>query len=482
MSKNQLLLLSIQGVHADKIFEGTKKYELRKKIPLGDFERVYLYETGGVGIIGYFEPGAILRTNTKTLWKRVGTTATSKERFDKYFHNTAQGCAIRVKKAVRFSTPIFPLMIKNRVPSFVVPMSYLVVKCGSGLFELLEGRRLEELRPKTVNLQSIKRKEHTKYAELITPLIAAKYDEITEKFASNILSINNKGYDVNGILTQTKRVLSIISGKKLIGFTTATFKLGGALKTGPTVLFPKYRNKGFGLALRRALISYAIKHRVRRLYCTCPDNESKLMLHFIRAGYSIEAHLLSHYSSSNGELVFGLLLKSGVERQKQKMIRGSQPGSFVEVGQCSHGLLSKFLEEAFIANWTKISRRAAVQLVKKSGSTSALDYEDKPTDLIVFKGKRKFLSLGLLIHKRGGASKLLIYSKTTHQPTIRALLSRTIARAQSLGRRKLYCILQWNDLFWLEQLKLLGFQSEGILKEPYVSGTDQAILSKAIGE
>ena len=57
---SNFLVLSIRKEHVERIFNGSKKYELRKQLPRDGFKRVFLYESGGTGLVGYFDATAML--------------------------------------------------------------------------------------------------------------------------------------------------------------------------------------------------------------------------------------------------------------------------------------------------------------------------------------------------------------------------------------------------------------------------------------
>src|SRR5690606_163350 len=50
-----LLLLAIKAPFADRILAGAKKFELRKRLPKQPYDRVYLYVSGGGGVVGAFD-------------------------------------------------------------------------------------------------------------------------------------------------------------------------------------------------------------------------------------------------------------------------------------------------------------------------------------------------------------------------------------------------------------------------------------------
>ena len=292
---NGALILSIQPLHAERIFNGVKQFELRKALSQDRFYRVYLYETGGVGVVGCFDTMGVIRLPVHKLWRYVGDSATPKKRFFSYFQNRQSGCAIPISNPIKFAQPVLRADIKKADKAFFIPISSRFVRRGTKLFRLLENTRRKFRRPRVVRLRRIRRSEHGKYIRLVTEEIAPKYDDITSQFAANILRSEGLGYDPNGILTVCKEVLAVENTDHgLIGFTTFTHKLGGSVKTGPTVLLRRKRKLGWGSAVRRAIAEKAKTEKVRKLYCTCPDWDMPVVSYLLRAGYKIEAHLASH--------------------------------------------------------------------------------------------------------------------------------------------------------------------------------------------
>src|SRR5574341_353365 len=315
-----VLLLSIRREHAEKIFLGEKLYELRKVLPRDSFGRVYLYESGGGGVVGYFEPGRILRKPVDELWQSVGEAATSQDRFRQYFANVHVGVAIEVVDPVRFGSPI-PTERLLTIDGFSVPQSYILVRPGSDLYRVLDAERpdeppgfdgkdqLRKARSSPVRLRRIREHEHPAYIQWVTQEVGNRYEEITPDFARHALAANVTGHDPFGFLTRKKEVLAIEAGKAgLIGFTTLTFKITGCAKSGPTILLPDFRGQGFGARARDAIERYCRSKRARKIYCTCPDNDVIVVRYLLRAGYRVEGHLINHYSRKNGEFVFGKML------------------------------------------------------------------------------------------------------------------------------------------------------------------------------
>ena len=358
------LILSIQAVHADRIFNGIKRFELRKSLPKGAFKRVYLWETGGIGIVGCFDAGDPLRLPINELWTRVGELATSEERFCTYFKESRMGCAIPVQCPFRFPEPITKREMVRFDPTFSVPVSYRLVPTDSRLFRALEAERTKRLKPPYVRLRRIRAAERGIYSELVTQVIAPKYDEISSAFASSILNSDKLGYDPYGILTKKKEVLSVIlRDGSLIGFTTLTFKHGGSVKTGPTVLLQAYQQRGFGAAVRNAIAVRAAKHGARKLYCTCPDNDQRVAAYLLRAGYRIEAHLWKHYTRRNGELVFGFSIAESASIPRSSLPRSNFSGGPIDIRATPKRAVVEFFCKWFSSVWVPISAKVGTAML-----------------------------------------------------------------------------------------------------------------------
>ena len=67
------ILLSIKPEYAEKILNGTKRFEFRKAVPRdGSVNTVVIYATKPVGmVIGEFEVGGFLCERPRDLWRRT---------------------------------------------------------------------------------------------------------------------------------------------------------------------------------------------------------------------------------------------------------------------------------------------------------------------------------------------------------------------------------------------------------------------------
>lgn len=102
------VVLSIKPEFANKIFDGTKKFEFRKSIFKNEeIKTVIVYSSSPVQqVIGEFEIEHILYHDLKTLWKKTHSlSGISKEFFYKYFAEKDGGFAIAIKNPNLYKKP-----------------------------------------------------------------------------------------------------------------------------------------------------------------------------------------------------------------------------------------------------------------------------------------------------------------------------------------------------------------------------------------
>lgn len=99
------VLLSIKPEFANKIFDGTKKFEFRKTIfKRTDIRRVIVYASSPVQkVIGEFQIESILNDSVENLWKRTSEfSGITKDFYQQYFAGREQAYAIQVGNVKRF--------------------------------------------------------------------------------------------------------------------------------------------------------------------------------------------------------------------------------------------------------------------------------------------------------------------------------------------------------------------------------------------
>ncbi len=122
------VLLSIKPEYAEKIFEGSKKYEFRKilfKNP--EITRVIVYASYPVQkVIGEFEIENVISESPTKLWRQTKEdSGITKSFFDSYFLGKSQGHAIKIKFVERYNKP---LCLKQDFQIQHPPQSFMYVK------------------------------------------------------------------------------------------------------------------------------------------------------------------------------------------------------------------------------------------------------------------------------------------------------------------------------------------------------------------
>lgn len=472
------LLLSIQRIHADRIFSGAKLFELRKMLPKARFGMVFLYQTGGGGVVGSFRSGEPVCLPTEKLWNLVREKGTSSKRFWKYFKRSSSGWAIPVKYPRRFGSPL-ELKTLRTIRGFRPPLNCQRVHPRSALYNVLQRRLTVESKELKVRLAPISRKDRDLYVDLVTEEIAPKYDDITEDFARSNLRTHHLGEDPNGIFTQRKDVLKIeTESGNCVGFTTLTYKVGKCLKTGPTVLLHRFRHRGYGLAARKKILEMAKAKGIRKLYCTCPDNDQRILAHLFRSGFTVEAHLRQHYSAGHGEIVFGHVIKTERDGYGMPVWRRNTLTRPRILKSVPAETSVSFLLSNLKSFWNLREPRLAKAIIRSASQVKHV-YEEKPCDLIFFGRGRTIDAAVLLTPKRGGSLKALWFPVV--RPKWFDYMFGEIERfAIKKGRRKIYFVHPAEDIPVLHSLRKNGCIVEGLLKEPYSPNRDAVILSKIV--
>lgn len=102
------ILLSIHPEYAEKILNGTKRFEYRKAVPRNESVRtVVIYATMPVGkVVGEFEVAGVLRERPSVLWSRTKQgSGITRDYFDRYFDGREEASAFAVSKPKRYPQP-----------------------------------------------------------------------------------------------------------------------------------------------------------------------------------------------------------------------------------------------------------------------------------------------------------------------------------------------------------------------------------------
>jgi Uncharacterized conserved protein len=119
------VLLSIKPEFAEKILNGTKRFEFRKGIFKNkEITTVVIYATMPLGkVVGQFHIDCVLSDHPDTLWEQTKKYAgITKDFFDDYYVGRETGYAIKIANAERFECP---LPITSLGDGIKPPQSYL---------------------------------------------------------------------------------------------------------------------------------------------------------------------------------------------------------------------------------------------------------------------------------------------------------------------------------------------------------------------
>jgi predicted transcriptional regulator len=103
------VLLSIKPCFAEKIFEGSKRFEFRRSIfKNADIKTILVYASSPTQkVIGEFQIERILNKDLAALWEETKEYAgIDQEYFYRYFIDKRQGFAIKIKEAKKYKTPL----------------------------------------------------------------------------------------------------------------------------------------------------------------------------------------------------------------------------------------------------------------------------------------------------------------------------------------------------------------------------------------
>lgn len=122
------IVLSVRPLYSDKIFEGRKTVELRRRFPLSAPRGTvaYIYSTSPIrAMVGSTEIESVNNLPVMEIWKKFGKRAQiSKSDFYTYFEGLTDGFALTISNARSFSRPIDLAELRDRF-GFEPPQSFL---------------------------------------------------------------------------------------------------------------------------------------------------------------------------------------------------------------------------------------------------------------------------------------------------------------------------------------------------------------------
>lgn len=125
------ILLSIKPEYAEKILDGTKKFEFRRRVHARtEVEAVIIYATMPVGqVVGEFSIKCIHSATPAIIWDRTRShSGITREFYRRYFSGRKTAHAIEVRDVKRYSEP---QPLKKYLPSGVAPQSYAYISAAA---------------------------------------------------------------------------------------------------------------------------------------------------------------------------------------------------------------------------------------------------------------------------------------------------------------------------------------------------------------
>ncbi len=126
-----ILFLSVHPEFADKIFNGSKKVELRRIRPrLVRNDIVLIYVTSPISALsGAVIVEEVISETPSNLWNIIKLDAgVTWEKFNQYYNGSTIGFAILFKSMYRFPNSIGLQRLRKVLPSFMPPQGYLYLK------------------------------------------------------------------------------------------------------------------------------------------------------------------------------------------------------------------------------------------------------------------------------------------------------------------------------------------------------------------
>lgn len=117
------ILLSIKPEYVERIFNGSKKYEFRKRLPQEKIEKLVVYSTDPVQrVVGEVEVLGTLTMKPTSLWEATKSVAgISRMKYREYFKGCAAASAFQLGQTQRYEMPktLKEIGVKNAPQSFV---------------------------------------------------------------------------------------------------------------------------------------------------------------------------------------------------------------------------------------------------------------------------------------------------------------------------------------------------------------------------
>ena len=101
------IILSINPIHVENIMNGTKLSEFRKKVCKRHIDKIVIYSTTPIKkVVGEAEVEDVLIDDPQIIWNITHAySGINKTFFDKYYNNSEQAVAYKLKNVVKYQEP-----------------------------------------------------------------------------------------------------------------------------------------------------------------------------------------------------------------------------------------------------------------------------------------------------------------------------------------------------------------------------------------
>jgi predicted transcriptional regulator len=120
------VVLSIRPTYMERILDGRKSVELRRRFPLPQRGALaLLYSTSPIqSIVAIATLESVTELSLTSLWRQfANASAVTKEEFDAYFHGVRRGCALKLASVRQLERPIHLTDLSAKF-EFSPPQSY----------------------------------------------------------------------------------------------------------------------------------------------------------------------------------------------------------------------------------------------------------------------------------------------------------------------------------------------------------------------
>lgn len=475
--RSDVVIISIRSSHAECIYAGKKRVELRKSFP--ECARiVFLYETAPIAAVtGAFTVQEAVRVPVEralALAAEGGVTASAAQ---DYYGNRQHGWVVRIGAAIKFRRPVSLGELQTCNHYLRAPQAFAYLHRFEGSSRRLLSALGTEARTK-LSLSTLSPSLVPLFADSIRLAVGAAYEDIDTDFIEQLLDVDRA--QRGAFSTRRKHVLTISWNKLPVGFTVLTEKVHGAWKSGPTVLFEEFRGLGLGRLVRGKIEDYCRSRGAWKLYCTCPSNDPRVLAYLMASGMKMEASLAEHLCRGRDELVLVRRLSNSrgpsvrrARARKRKFaitgVRVSRVGSAEFLGKIGVAFFCRMLPGWYFS--PPNSLRTGILGTMADLERGESKYSAKGRMLFVcVAGSGRPMAAILCTVKRSQMLKLNIVSAVDHLGIFRKLLKTVLKDTTDF--RRLYVTVPEHALHLRHVLSETGFSFEGVLRDAFGNGVN----------